>query len=271
MLTVQPIVINLCGDWASATIDLLLLVVTVLSVVCAFFAYGHQKKRNKKDTACALAKHYAESIINKYSDIVNVFIKTGVADDIKKLVDLADINDFNKDEIYRLTTNNAEKRNQIVDRLQNIDPQAILEMRMKRDCSATDRDIVYSYYTHSDENGNVSIRNGRFLQDEFSQEIVSLLNELEWFAMNCHYRLADEELLYQSLHQTYLSTVWLLYFHISAQNTNNEDKVYTNVAWLFVEWRDRLLKITKKAEKRKQKYLKKANAVETPIYSGKAL
>lgn len=271
MLTGQTIVINLSGDWVSATIDVIMLVFTIFSVLCAFFAYGHQKKRNKKDTACSLAKHYADSVINKYSDIINVFVKTGIVNDVKELVNLADINVFNKDEINKLTANNKEKWEQLLNKLKNIDPKAILEVRMKRDCSATDRDVIFDHYTQIDKEGNISIRNGRFLQDEFAEEITRLLNELEWFSMNCHYKLADEKLLYQSLHQTYLSTVWLLYFHISLQNTNNEDKVYTNVVWLFAEWRNRLFKITKKAEKRKQKYLKKANAVEAPVYSGKAL
>lgn len=271
VLAGQPVVINLSGDWTSATVDVLLLIVTVLSVACAFFAYGHQKARNKKDTACNLAKHYADSIINKYADIVNVFVETGISSEIKDLVNIADLKYFNADELKTLTKDNAQRAKALFEKTKSIDPEVILAVRMNNVCSPMERDGMFQYYVVHDEEGNRSVRNGRYLQLEFSEEIANLLNELEWFAMNCRYRLADEKLLYQSLHQTFLSTVWLLYFHISAQNTNNEDKLYTNVIWLFGEWRDRLLKITKKAEKKKSKYIEKANAVKTEIYTGRPL
>ena len=48
MLTVQPVIVELSGDWTSATVDVIMLIFTILSVLCAFFAYGHQKARNKR-------------------------------------------------------------------------------------------------------------------------------------------------------------------------------------------------------------------------------
>lgn len=89
--------------------------------------------------------------------------------------------------------------------------------------------------------------------------------------MNCKYGLADEELLYQSLHQTYISTVWLLYFFISHENENNEDKLYTNVCWLFLKWRDRLMEIRDRKEAEKQGYLDRAKAVKAKVYEGSSL
>lgn len=44
-------------DTISAATDLGMLVITVVSVLCAFMAYRHQKKRSKKETACKLAKY----------------------------------------------------------------------------------------------------------------------------------------------------------------------------------------------------------------------
>ena len=117
----------------------------------------------------------------------------------------------------------------------------------------------------------MQVINGQFLQVDFNQEISGLLNELEWFAMNCKYGLADEGLLYQSLHQTFLSTVWMLYFFISSRNENNADKLYTNLCWLFIKWRDRLMEIMDNSEAEKRAYIDKANAVKPKVYEGTRL
>ena len=52
-------------------------------------------------------------------------------------------------------------------------------------------------------------------------------------------------MLYHSLHQTFISNVWLLYFYICKSNLTNEDKYYTNLIWLFNLWKDRLEKLQK--------------------------
>ena len=271
MLLEQPIIIKLCGDWTSATVDVIMLIVTVSSVLCAFFAYAHQKARNKKDAACSLAKHYAESVINKYADLINIYNMIGISADVKRLVDIAEINNFDTAEMNELTKGKENARDNLFEKIDYIDPAIILEVRMRRCRSATERNAMFDLYKPTEEDKEKTIANWDSLQVEFREEIFELLNELEWFAMNCRYRLADEELLYQSLHKTFLSTVWLLYFHISRHNEKNEDKLYTNVIWLFVKWRDRLHEITKKTEKRRQRYLKKAGSIRTPVYSGKPL
>ena len=89
--------------------------------------------------------------------------------------------------------------------------------------------------------------------------------------MNCRYGLADEELIYQSLHQVFLSTVLMLYPIICESNTSNEDKHYTSIIWLFVKWRDRLIGIKQEAFDKKQKFLKKAEAIKTKVHSGKCI
>ncbi len=69
---------------------------------------------------------------------------------------------------------------------------------------------------------------------------VDLLNKLE---MNCMYfsnKLADEEVVYQSLHQLYLIVVKSLYFYIAHSNKDTgADKYYVNIIKLYNEWQVR--------------------------------
>lgn len=76
----------------------------------------------------------------------------------------------------------------------------------------------------------------------FHANVSTLLNKLEAFALHLNTNLADEEILYPSLHQTYLKIVKYLYPHICCLNSKNTaDKYYTNIIELYNKWRDRYI------------------------------
>ena len=271
MLTTEPIIINISGDWVSVVLQFLTLILTGGSVWCAFRAYKHQKDRTKKEAACNLAKEYASSVIEKYADINSVFAGAGIMEMVRSSFNLRELNNFDKEELEALFKKNNVDRAAFEMKITYIDPKIILNSRMLRACSTEERERTFACYASKDEEGNPKVVNGSYLQNDLAYEIASLLNELEWFAMTCRYGLADEEILYQSLHKTFLSTVWMLYYHISSNNVNNEDKLYTNVIWLFCKWRDRLNEITDSAEARKQEYIKRAESVKPKVYEGTKL
>lgn len=255
--------------WVSVGISAALLLLTCISVLCAFLAYRHQKNRSKKAEACNLAQYYANSIIEKYGLIITVFNSTGLTELVKTKLDLKELKDFDKNELTRL----LEKKNMTLDsfkaKMENISPEAIFEAMVNCASSEADRDQKIRSYLDQGKDGKNQIINGFFLQRDFRHEIGFLLNELEWFSMSCRYGLADEKLLYQSLQQSYLSTVWILYYYISIQNIKNEDKYYTNVIWLFTVWYERLNKIVGKAEKEQAKLRKKIERKKPKVFSGK--
>ena len=271
MLTIQVTALTITAEWVSAMCNILLLILTAISVYYAFRAYRHQKNRSKKQAACDLAKYYANNIIDKYSDVANVFDSCGIISSIREIFDLRELQDFDRTELEELLRKGNMTVDEFEDKLKNIDPMAILNARMSGAGSAEERGKTYNSYTKVGDDGKVQVINGIFLKVDFDQEISGLLNELEWFAMNCKYGLADEKLIYQSLHQTFISTVWMLYFYISHRNVNNEDKLYTNLVWLFIQWRDRLVNITDSKEAEKQEYIDKANSVKAKVYEGTSL
>ena len=258
-------------NWVSAVCNVLLLTVTCISVYYAYCAYQHQKDRSRKEAACNLAKYYANNIIDKYTDITIVFETAGIMEIIRNTFPLDALNDFDKEELESLLKRKDTTVADFEAKLRNLNPMSVLNARMSRACSPEDRNMTFTSYTKVGEDGKTELINGTYLLMDFEQEVSGLLNELEWFAMNCKYGLADEELMYQSLHQTFISTVWMLYFYISYRNENNEDKLFTNLVWLFVEWRDRLSKIKREKESEREKYLQKANSVKAKVYEGKSL
>ena len=236
----------------SLYINIAMAVIAFVSAACAFLTYNHQKNRSKKAEACNLAAHYANVILDKHAFITSVFRNSGIDQYIKSNIGMGDIRNFDCSEMTGLLDQKGIAYEEFVKRILNVDPFVILNCRMARKGMLLERDIIMADYVVADEaTGEQQIRNETFLVSDFHQEIGELLNQLEWFGMNFQYRIADEGLLYQSLHKTYLSMVWMLYPFISYQNTTNEDKLFTNVIWLFDKWRKRLRRISKKAERKK--------------------
>lgn len=69
-----------------------------------------------------------------------------------------------------------------------------------------------------------------------SQIVNKLLNNMEYFSMNFTHKVADESVVFQSLHQTYLEAVQLLYYDISRNNRADGMQFYTNIVELYKIW-----------------------------------
>lgn len=243
----------------SLYINIAMALIAFVSAACAFLTYNHQKNRSKKAEACNLAAHYANVILDKNAFIISVFKNTGLDEYISSNISMGDIQSFDRSEMIGLLDQKGITYEGFMEKVWNVDPFVILNCKIARKEMLLDRDIIMAdHMVVDDVTGERQLRNEELLMSDFRQEIGELLNLLEWFGMNFRYGIADEELLYQSLHKTYLSMVWMLYPFISYQNTTNEDKLFTNVVWLFDKWRKRLKQILDEAERKKRAHDRKA-------------
>jgi hypothetical protein len=78
--------------------------------------------------------------------------------------------------------------------------------------------------------------NPQAYMDNYSARIPMLLNRLEYFSMYFNAEIADKDVVYQSLHQTYIAIITFLYFNISKINENPKDKYFTNTIRLYNDW-----------------------------------
>lgn len=76
-------------------------------------------------------------------------------------------------------------------------------------------------------------------KSEFNNTLDDTLNKLEYFCMYFNSGVADEETVYQSLHQSFLEMVKIIYFSIASRNKSGRDKYYTNIIKLYKKWSDR--------------------------------
>lgn len=82
-----------------------------------------------------------------------------------------------------------------------------------------------------------------FYKDKISKQlsisITESLNHLEYLCMYFTTKLADEEIVYPSLHQSFISVVRMLAITISNMNKKQSDKYYCNIIEVYGLWKDR--------------------------------
>lgn len=208
---------------------------TILSVATFCISYSYNKRKEFKQKACDLAKYYADNIMWKISFLMIVFKEEQLDTYFRECFDISKIYNFDKKELLSLVGGEENYEN----------------MRKKifavKASSIDKARILLGKGLGS--NQNEQNQNPAVLNIEFFRLVDSLKNELEWFSMNFVHNLADNSIVYESLHQTFFSNVSLLYFFISKENTNSYDKFYINLITLFRKWEERVEK-SKQMEKR---------------------
>ncbi len=245
--------------------EILMLLITVASVICAFAAYRHQKRRAKKERACELAKDYAEKL-KRFGQLTYVYDATGYSDLVKKAFSLDKMVYFSRKEMERLLKDAKISEKEIDSKIDDANPEIFLTYG-RFDLSLIDDLDRYNeqYGGIVSGSGAAEYKREKELKDKFKRDATTLRNEMEHFCMCCRYGLADEKVLYQSLHQTFFSFVWSMYYEISRLNDSSEDRYFTNIIYLYGVWKKRFDKARKKAENRRRK---RERAEARMVYQG---
>lgn len=241
--------IQFFSDYPETIFDCGTMLIAAISAFCAFLAYKHQRERAAKAAACDLAQYYAHNIIEKYSFIFDVYSSSGYTEMVKRAFPIGKIKVFTHQETVDFLMDSEIDISDILGKLTSISEESILTHKLRYAKSSADRAQYIQEYSHPENAKDTLPHFPPLLKEDFYASVNSLLNDLEWFSMQCRYGVADEKLLYQSIHQTFLAEVQLLYLSISLHNENSEDKFYTNIIWLFDVWKKRLAKYRRKNQK----------------------
>ena len=194
------------------------------------------KQRGMKRTqkAIDLAGYYKDDILKKYPPIRYIYTESGMMALIKQ-ANVNGMHEFDIDEAKRIySSDTLNKMSEVFHSKEFIN--AILSS-----------DIIYNFDLKKDfdvklePDKEIEPDSEKFkkLASIFLNEYVSgILNNLEVFAMHFTYDTAAEDVVYQSLHQSYLEIVQTLYYNISKINEDSPSKYYTNVISLYQLWKE---------------------------------
>lgn len=244
---------NTLDNWANV-VTIVVGIFSIISVIIAYLSFIYGKKRKRKEIAIALADEYRKKILPMID-----FFEKGMQQSLFKsacvsLIPTNRMEKFNMQELKEIVGDENIKR---LKDLMQIDAKNIIFAKIFSTANASEILSLFSLLSEL-KNDKAKYKNITVaLQQEFESNISSLLNTLEWFCMNFNSGIADENIVYQSLHQTFISTVQSLYYFICIQNKEkNSQKYFTNIIKLYNTWNTRNLKITEKEKKWKQNYNK---------------
>lgn len=249
----------------SSVASISMALIAIASAIIAFFSFRDSKKRRKREKAIDLSSFYVSKILRPSVFISNAIRNTDFEKIAKECFGIDKIDSFDVSEVNSLLSNknsnhSISKLNFLIDQIpaEKITSAALFEDKITE---ITEKTKIHAKYIKCDTDEDAKNFFGLEIQSEFKQDVVDLLNNIEWFAMNFISGVADEKTVYQSLHQTYLGLISQLYFFIARNNKDEHSKYYTNTIELFKIWRDRESKVKSKEEKMNSRENKKKKSL----------
>lgn len=253
-------------------VSLLSLIFIAYQVHIAVKDYKITNERLRKEKAIELAKYYESEILPLTTIVGSVFNHIGI-NDLTSNINERDMKDFDMDELLSTTSESirseyekilkseeCKKAYKYMCYLNGASEKDSIEVSVKIEekdkCNLGDKDLQRVIKSSLDHIYDI--------RDDFSfnSVITNTLNKLEFFAMNFNYNIADEKVVYQSLHQTYRGVVKLLYIRISTANKDSKDKYFTNIIDLFSLWNTRYLKYLENERAAKKRSIHKGEKLK---------
>ncbi len=223
------------------TTQILASIFVTSGVIIAVWQYYLTSQAHKKSQeiervqkAIDLSEYYKDNILNRIPVIFYVFDQAGAAN-ILKSIRPSQYKNFDKKELDDLFTPvQIEELKKIQD--SDIFLSKIIEANeiFNLNLSFSTRPTIIKY--ENEEYIALNISNTSIAIEFMSNLINKTLNNMEYFALHFKHQTADESVIYQSLHQSYLKAIPYLYYYIANSNTDPSNKLYTNVIWLYNEW-----------------------------------
>lgn len=217
-------------------------IIRILAFIFSINTYSYTKKCCKVNKSIELSNEY-EKIIDDISDFTSIILRNNKIEKILNAANIEDFKNFNHDELGKIDKPEDYK---------------LLIYFFTRFCD--DTTSLKEYYIKTNwrtsqihnlkqlEN-QLQDKSHEFLILYYNIKMTHILNQLESFSMGFIHNLANDDIVYQSLHQTFLLIIKNFYFLIAANNISSEDKYYVNLTALFIKWKKRLLieknKVTK--------------------------
>lgn len=179
-----------------------------------------------------LAEYYRTNILEKYEIIYYVYYDVGVLDIIKSIktdqmkeFDVAELRGIlSEAQIQKIQ--NLKNSKELVKALMRVEIDFGIDLGVKEHVKINDKD----------DEEKLQINTQALLRRFANNIVADVLNSLEYFAMHFEHYTADDTVVYQSLHQTYLELVQMLYCEIALKNMNGHKKYFTNVIGLYNKW-----------------------------------
>lgn len=217
-----------CFYYSTQIFTSLFVTASVIIAAYQYYLTAQSTKTNlsviQVQRAIDLSAYYKDNILNRMRAVKYIFRNTGI-DEIICKVHGKNIEHFDMDE---LTTIFSDEDIETLKKITQSEKFANVILQANNIYNL-DNNILQN----SQKEENFSEQINAFGAAFFS----TTLNDIEYFAMHFSHKTADDSVVYQSLHQTYLELVEILYYHIAKPNQLAPGKYYTNLISLYKKWK----------------------------------
>ncbi len=227
------------------------LILSAIFVGCQVYIYRkdykHKNKKLQVEKAIQLAEVYADEIIKNITYLSFIYKELGI-EEIFKSIPSSKMCEFDNSELDELMNTNVQK--EINNKLSKIQSDILINARIFLKPNIIEPlNEKLNFYSAPISEENPDLLNkmlSNILMNEFYAIKCETLNRLEYICMYFNSGLANSDAVYQSLHQTFLKSVCILYYNISRLNITGKDKYYTNIICLYNKWNNMYLEANKK-------------------------
>ncbi|MCH5256338.1 MAG: hypothetical protein J1D87_03555 [Lachnospiraceae bacterium] len=202
------------------------LVVSVLQYMASYVDNLILRDKEKKIRAAEMADKFQAEIIPLSNILSKAFSHSDLTTELLPKIENKKLEMFDKEEVLSIVTEQERK--------------------------ATFSKLYAGYlFDHFNENNVEKSENDKITKMKFSifekvkaEETIDtciqdLANKLEYFSICFNSGIADEDTVYQSLHDVYFQCVHMLYIFIFYSNTSESNRLFSNVSSLYSRWHKR--------------------------------
>lgn len=230
--------------YSSQIVSCIFVISGVVIAVWQYYLSSRSSRTNLEviqvQRAIDLSEYYKDNILSFHPAINYIYSKSGILEILDK-IKLEDLEHFDETEMKNLL---SEKEIKKLDKLTEDDKfvQAFIKANNIYKLGFSKDSFLSHENNKSQKEDDTSLAYDKEVVTAYVGDLFcDILNNMEFFAMHFSHFTADESVVYQSLHQTYLKIVHLLYFKIARMNKTSTTKYYSNVIWLYKKWISRKL------------------------------
>lgn len=232
----NPILERLC--WTFQIISSIFVIAGVVIAVWQYYLSSQDSRINLEivqvQRAIDLSEYYKDNILAYFPAIRYIYENSGITDYINRVKPEQMVNfDFQE-----LNSVFSEKDIEKLKEIQSSDKfiKAVLDANVIYDLGLNIVASQEGINKNETNKGEMLIRRDSVATAFTSNLILKVLNNMEFFALHFNHGTADESVVYQSLHSSYIEIVNNTYYYIAKYNKKTTDKLYTNVIWLYKIW-----------------------------------
>lgn len=212
------------------------LVVSVLQYTAAYVDKLVLNEKEKKIRAAEMANEFQAEIIPLSITISAAYAKSGLNSKLLPKIENMKLEMFDRDEVLRIVSEQE------------------ISNAFSQLCAGYLIDHYEGKNIVKNEDGTiVEMKIDRLemahAKEKMDASLINLANKLEYFSICFNSGIADEDMVYQSLHKAFFQCVHMLYIFVFYDNVLECDRLFSNVSALYLNWYKRYEDLIEKENK----------------------